>query len=81
MRSSDKRKNTNTKIDLFSTNSTLSFLNIKDNNKEIAKPVKIKCFDYNNKMRKIFSSNLIEKKIDKKQDLIINKKLNISKII
>ena len=66
MRSSDKRKNTNTKIDLFSTNSTLSFLNIKDNNKEIAKPVKIKCFDYNNKMKKIFSSNLIERKIRQK---------------
>ena len=65
MRSSDKRKNTNTKIELFSTNSTLSFLNIKDNNKDISKPVKIKCFN-NDKKAKNFSSTFIEKKIKSK---------------
>ena len=62
---SDKRKNTNTKIELFSTNSTLSFLNIKDNTKEASKPIKIKCFDYNNS-KKNFSSTFIEKKIRQK---------------
>ena len=65
MRSSDKRKNTNTKIELFSTNSTLSFLNIKDNNKDISKPVKIKCFNYDKKTKN-FSSTFIEKKIKSK---------------
>ena len=67
LRLSDKRKNTNTKIELFSTNSTLSFLNIKDNNKENSKPVKIKCFNYNNNnilnTKKKFSSTLIERKL------------------
>ena len=67
LRLSDKRKNTNTKIELFSTNSTLSFLNIKDNNKENSKPVKIKCFNYNHNnninTKKKLSSTLIERKL------------------
>ena len=69
MRSSDKRKNTNTKIELFSTNSTLSFLNIKDNNKDISKPVKIKCFN---------NDTFIEKKI--KSKVKSNSKLKIKHI-
>ena len=40
-RANHSRKNTNTKIELFSTNSTLSFLNIKDSNKDIGKKSKI----------------------------------------
>jgi hypothetical protein len=75
---SDKRKNTNTKIELFSTNSTLSFLNIKDNNKELLKPVKIKRFNYN-KTKKIFSSTFIERKI--RQKTKANTKLKIKHII
>ena len=67
LRLSDKRKNTNTKIELFSTNSTLSFLNIKDNNKENSKPVKIKCFNYNNiNTKKKLSSTLIERRLMQK---------------
>ena len=80
LRSSEKRKNTNTntKIDLFSTNSTLSFLNIKDNNnKESSKPIKIKCFN-NNKRKKKFASTFIEKKI--KQKCNSNSKLIIKHI-
>jgi hypothetical protein len=80
LRSSEKRKNTNTntKIDLFSTNSTLSFLNIKDNNnKESSKPIKIKCFN-NNKRKKKFASTFIEKKI--KQTCNSNSKLIIKHI-
>ena len=69
MRSSDKRKNTNTKIELFSTNSTLSFLNIKDNNKDLSKPVKIKCFN---------NDTFIEKKI--KSKVKSNSKLKIKHI-
>ena len=78
LRSSDKRKNTHTKIELFSTNSTLSIFNIKDNNKEIIKPVKIQCFNYNNKMKKNFSSNLIERKI--RQKTRTNDKLKMKQI-
>jgi len=77
LRSSDKRKNTNTKIELFSTNSTLSFLNIKDNNKDTSKPVKIKCFNYN-KTKKNFSSTFIERKI--RQKTKSNNKIKIKHI-
>jgi hypothetical protein len=73
LRLSDKRKrkntNTNTKIELFSTNSTLSFLNIKDNNKENSKPIKIKCLNFNNNKvstKKKFSATLIERKLIQK---------------
>ena len=68
LRPNHTRKNTNTKIELFSTNSTLSFLNIniKDSNKELVKPVKIK--DINDKSKnknnkKKFSATFIENKI------------------
>ena len=92
LRASKKRKNTNgnTKIELFSTNSTLSFLNIKDNNKESSKPVKLKCFN-NSKRKKKFSTTFIEKKIKQKcnsnskikmkhikNDSSINKNANIN---
>lgn len=70
LRSSDKRKNTNTKIELFSTNSTLSFLNIKDNNKDISKPIKIKCYN-NNRSKKKFASTFFERKIKSKSSLKI----------
>ena len=81
LRLSDKRKNTNTKIELFSTNSTLSFLNIKDNNKENSKPVKIKCFNYKNNnisTKKKLSSTLIEKKVIQKSKS--NNKIKIKHI-
>ena len=65
LRSSDKRKNTNTKIELFSTNSTLSFLNIKDNNKDMSGPIKIKCHN-NITKKKSFSSTFIQKKLKAK---------------
>ena len=65
LRSSDKRKNTHTKIELFSTNSTLSFLNIKDNNKEMSGPIKIKCHN-NITKKKSFSSTFIQKKLKAK---------------
>ena len=81
LRLSDKRKNTNTKIELFSTNSTLSFLNIKDNNKENSKPVKIKCFNYNNNninTKKKLSSTLIERKLIQKSKS--NSKIKIKHI-
>ena len=77
LRSSDKRKNTNTKIELFSTNSTLSFLNIKDNNKDTSKPVKIKNFNCN-KTKKNFSSTFIERKI--RQKTKSNNKIKIKHI-
>ena len=75
MGSSYKRKNTNTKIELFSTNSTLSFLNQKDNNnnKETSKPIKIKCFNYNtnnntkNNYKKNFYNSFIENKMKQKE--------------
>ena len=61
LRSSEKRKNSKTKIELFSTNSTSSFLNIKENNKELSKPIKIKC---NNIIKnKEISSSFIDKKL------------------
>ena len=81
LRLSDKRKNTNTKIELFSTNSTLSFLNIKDNNKENSKPVKIKCFNYKNNninTKKKFSATLIERKLIQKSKS--NSKLKVKHI-
>ena len=82
LRSSDKRKNTTIKIELFSTNSTLSFLNIKDNNKDTSKPVKIKCLNNNNKnkniIRKNFSSTFIQKKI--KENTKSNSKIKIKHI-
>ena len=91
LRSSDKRKNTNTKIELFSTNSTLSFLNIKDNNKESSKPIKIKCFKNYNNSKNNFSSTFIEKKLRQKSksnskikikhiknNLSLDKKLNLN---
>jgi len=77
IRLSDKRKNTNTKIELFSTNSTLSFLNLKDNNKDICKPIKIKCFN-KDKTKKKFSSTFFEKKINLKTKL--NSKIKIKHI-
>ena len=82
LRSSDKRKNTTTKIELFSTNSTLSFLNIKDNNKEISKPIKIKCLNINskNKNKNNFSSTFIEKKIKEKNKSNSNSKIKIKHI-
>jgi len=83
LRLSDKRKNNNnTKIELFSTNSTLSFLNIKDNNKENSKPIKIKCFNYNHNnninTRKKFSATLIERKLMQKSKS--NSKIKIKHI-
>ena len=83
LRLSDKRKNTNTKIELFSTNSTLSFLNIKDNNKENSKPVKIKYFNYNHNnnninTKKKFSATLIERKLIQKSKS--NSKIKIKHI-
>ena len=69
LRPNHTRKNTNTKIELFSTNSTLSFLNIniKDSNKELAKPVKIKEINdkskNKNNNKKKFSATFIENKI------------------
>ena len=74
LRSSDKRKNTNTKIELFSTNSTLSFLNIKDNNKEISKPIKIKCMNNNIAKKKSFSKTFIQKRLKTKSSLKIKLK-------
>ena len=83
LRLSDKRKNTNTKIELFSTNSTLSFLNIKDNNKENSKPVKIKCFNYNNNNieRKLIHKSKSNSKIKIKHiknNLSLDKKIKIN---
>ena len=61
LRSSEKRKNSKTKIELFGANSTSSFLNIKENNKELSKPIKIKC---NNIIKnKEISSSFIDKKL------------------
>ena len=70
LRPNHTRKNTNTKIELFSTNSTLSFLNIniKDSNKELPKPDKSKNINEksknkNNNDNKKFSATFIENKI------------------
>ena len=70
LRPNHSRKNTNTKIELFSTNSTLSFLNIniKDSNKELPKPDKSKNINEksknkNNNDKKKFSATFIENKI------------------
>ena len=69
-RANHTRKNTNTKIELFSTNSTLSFLNIKDSNKDLSKPIIIKTKNEiktinnkGNKNNKKFSATFIENKI------------------
>ena len=58
----------NTKIELFSTNSTLSFLNIKDSIKDVSNHNNIKTKNdnrnnKNNKNNKKFSATFIEKKI------------------
>ena len=65
LRPNHSRKNTNTKIELFSTNSTLSFLNIKDSYKDIGKSVKIKNKNINDKskIKKKFTATFIENKI------------------
>ena len=66
LRPNHTRKNTNTKIELFSTNSTLSFLNVKDSNKDILKPTKMKTVKDNSKIKekdKKFSASFIENKI------------------
>ena len=66
LRPNHTRKNTNTKIELFSTNSTLSFLNIKDSDKEKVKPVQIKYINEKNKNKEKdekFSATFIENKI------------------
>lgn len=62
-RANHSRKNTNTKIELFSTNSTLSFLNIKDSNKDIGKFVKIQNDKDKSKNKKKFAATFIENKI------------------
>jgi hypothetical protein len=62
-RANHSRKNTNTKIELFSTNSTLSFLNIKDSNKDIEKFVKIQNDKDKSKNKKKFAATFIENKI------------------
>ena len=65
LRPNHSRKNTNTKIELFSTNSTLSFLNIKDSYKDIGKSIKIKNKNINDKskIKKKFTATFIENKI------------------
>ena len=65
LRPNHSRKNTNTKIELFSTNSTLSFLNIKDSYKDIGKSVKIKNKNISDKskIKKKFTATFIENKI------------------
>ena len=63
LRPNHARKNTNTKIELFSTNSTLSFLNVKENNKEKGKSVKIKNMNAKSKIKKKFAATFIENKI------------------
>ena len=85
LRPNHTRKNTNTKIELFSTNSTLSFLNIniKDSNKDLLKPVKIKAVEEkktNNKsnINKKFSATFIEHKI--KQYIKFNSSIKNKKI-
>ena len=63
LRPNHARKNTNTKIELFSTNSTLSFLNVKENTKDIGKSVKIKNTNQKSKIKKKFAATFIENKI------------------
>ena len=68
-------KNTNTRIELFSTNSTLSFLNIKDSNKEISKIIKNE--NSKNKNNKKFCATFFENKI--KQYIKFNSNLKNKK--
>jgi len=63
LRPNHSRKNTNTKIELFSTNSTLSFLNVKENNKDMGKSAKIKNINQKSKIKKKFAATFIENKI------------------
>ena len=76
LRPNHTRKNTNTRIELFSTNSTLSFLNIKDSNKEISKTIKNE--NSKNKKNKKFSATFFENKI--RQYIKFNSNLKNKKI-